>query len=162
MTRGFQSTSEIICRARVGEQMKCRVAGRARRVSRKSRGNSLRRGVRYSKLRTRGQGVGLAREKWSDHLTSPRYELRPRVVMRSAWSRKSQTSRPYERSFWWMSGGKSVPLSTIMPTADGGSLAGGQRCGAGTDGLTRCARRWWHRCRRRRSRRGCLGSRRGR
>ena len=33
---------------------------------------------------------------------------------------------------WW---GKSAPLSTIMPTAEGGSLAGGQRCGGG-DGCT--------------------------
>jgi len=38
---------------------------------------------------------------------------------------------------WW---GKSVPLSTIMPTLDGGSLGAGQRAGVeGEHGPDACA-----------------------
>lgn len=63
MVTGFQSTSEMTWRARVGEQMKCRVAGWARRVPCKSRGSSLKRGVRYWKLWACGQGVGTDERK---------------------------------------------------------------------------------------------------
>jgi hypothetical protein len=52
---GFQSSacfaSEIIWSARVGEQMKCTITGRTRRVPCKSRGDNLIRELRYSKLR---------------------------------------------------------------------------------------------------------------
>lgn len=48
MTAG---TSEVISRALEGEHMKCKVAGRSRRVHRRSFGVSLRLGVVYLKLR---------------------------------------------------------------------------------------------------------------
>ena len=55
-------------------------------------------------------------------LSSPRYELRARVVRWLGWYLNIHISDPYARSVLSISMGKSGPLSTIIPSCLEGSL----------------------------------------